>query len=174
MGRKGYGHYSRLPGTESLKHDDDEQVEDGSSTTTTITKKLKTWKITSLVSLFINLLLTSWVVHSDWPTRAPHRFPGVLHNTAPTTRIYTHTSLWSTHDGSNPTDLALRWNSMIDDHGVVAVDHRWAKKQYLPPARDLPSDPSKGMYLIDGYHSLHCLVNGDRSLKESVLISYSA
>lgn len=46
---------------------------------------------------------------------------------------------------------------------MVALDHTWAAGQGLSPALSLPSDDTKGVYLIDVYHSLHCLQEIRRS-----------
>ena len=41
----------------------------------------------------------------------------------------------------------------------MVVDHNWAAAHGLPQALSLPSDHTKGIYLIDAYHSLHCLLS---------------
>ena len=50
------------------------------------------------------------------------------------------------------------WDNVLPAHGVVAVDHQWATERQMPATMSLPSDPSKGVYIIDAYHQLHCLV----------------
>lgn len=50
------------------------------------------------------------------------------------------------------------WDSIIPSHGIVAVDRQWAIEKQLPASMSLPSDPSKGVYIIDAYHQIHCLV----------------
>lgn len=48
-------------------------------------------------------------------------------------------------------------------HGFVAVDHDWAKEHNLPASMSLPSDFSKGVYIIDALVYLYChdLPKGD-------------
>lgn len=51
------------------------------------------------------------------------------------------------------------WDDILPAHGIVAVDYRWAAERRMPATMSLPSDPSKGVYVIDAYHQLHCLVS---------------
>lgn len=51
------------------------------------------------------------------------------------------------------------WDNILPAHGIVAVDHQWAAERQMPATMNLPSDPSKGVYIIDAYHQLHCLVS---------------
>ena len=50
------------------------------------------------------------------------------------------------------------WDAIIPAHGIVALDHQWAASHNLIPARSLPGDDSKGVYILDSYHQIHCLV----------------
>ena len=50
------------------------------------------------------------------------------------------------------------WDGILPAHGIVAVDHQWAAETRIPASMSLPSDPSKGVYIIDAYHQIHCLV----------------
>ncbi|KAM0798338.1 hypothetical protein BDR22DRAFT_780321, partial [Usnea florida] len=49
------------------------------------------------------------------------------------------------------------WEKVLPAHGIVAVDHQWAAERQMPATMSLPSDSSKGVYIIDAYHQLHCL-----------------
>ena len=51
------------------------------------------------------------------------------------------------------------WNAIIGSHGIVAVDHQWAASKRLPVSESLERDASKGIYTLEAYHSIHCLVN---------------
>lgn len=63
------------------------------------------------------------------------------------------------------------WDNIIPAHGIVAVEHRWAAERQLPATISLPGDPSKGVYIIDAYHQMHCLVGFHKlQVSESVLI----
>lgn len=69
---------------------------------------------------------------------------------------------WSAYSSPNATDDEVvdnAWDAIAKDFGVVAVDHKTAKKIGAPSTMDLPSDPTKGIYVVEAYHSLHCLVS---------------
>ncbi|PYI24318.1 hypothetical protein BO99DRAFT_427966 [Aspergillus violaceofuscus CBS 115571] len=42
--------------------------------------------------------------------------------------------------------------------GFVAIPHHQAAESGLPLAEDFPDDPSKGVYVLDGFHQLHCVI----------------
>ena len=74
---------------------------------------------------------------------------------------WTRYSWWSKYSSANPEDgpaVDHAWDSIVPAHGIVAVDHRWAAEKQLPPSMSLPSDAKKGVYIIDAYHQIHCLV----------------
>jgi hypothetical protein len=51
------------------------------------------------------------------------------------------------------------WDGISIDNGTLALDPPYAKAMGLPPAQPFPWDASKGLYLFNGYHSMHCLVS---------------
>lgn len=52
-----------------------------------------------------------------------------------------------------------RWKALSADDGIVAVDREWAAREGLPPSENVfPWDSSKRIYLLNGYHGIHCLV----------------
>lgn len=53
------------------------------------------------------------------------------------------------------------WDEIIPGHGVVAVDHEWAARKGFPKSMSLLSDDTKGVYVIDAYHQIHCLVSAN-------------
>jgi hypothetical protein len=55
-------------------------------------------------------------------------------------------------------DTDKMWENITPAHGIVALDHIWAAQKHLPASMNLPSDYDKGVYIIDAYHQLHCLV----------------
>lgn len=65
---------------------------------------------------------------------------------------------YSSADASGMDQVDKNWNNIRAAHGIVAVDHQWAAEKGLPLSDSLPSDGNKGVYTIDAYHSLHCLV----------------
>jgi len=68
-----------------------------------------------------------------------------------------NTNIYSTSDEKAAEAINAAWDQIVPAHGIVAVDHQWATEHNLPDSMGLPSDPSKGVYIIDAYHQLHCL-----------------
>ncbi|RAH72011.1 uncharacterized protein BO66DRAFT_45067 [Aspergillus aculeatinus CBS 121060] len=57
-------------------------------------------------------------------------------------------------------------SSLGGDRPRVAVDHIWAAQHRLPASMSLPSNSSKGVYILDAYHQIHCLTIIRRTLRE--------
>lgn len=54
----------------------------------------------------------------------------------------------------------MKWAAIKPSHGFIAVDEEWALSRNWPPTTRYPgSDPPKGVYLLEGYHQIHCLVS---------------
>lgn len=69
-------------------------------------------------------------------------------------------NIWTTeYSSSNLTLADDLWKNLRPAFGTVALDHEWAAMRQLPKAQDFPADTTKGLYIIDGYHQLHCLVS---------------
>ncbi len=60
--------------------------------------------------------------------------------------------------GQNHTMGDPLWDKILPSHGFVAIDRQWADENQWPVSMYLPSDHSKGVYLLEAYHQLHCLV----------------
>ncbi|PYI24317.1 hypothetical protein BO99DRAFT_408369 [Aspergillus violaceofuscus CBS 115571] len=58
------------------------------------------------------------------------------------------------------------WAAIVPAYGFVAVDHLWAAQHHLPASMSLPSNSSKGVYILDAYHRIHCLTIIRRTLRE--------
>lgn len=58
----------------------------------------------------------------------------------------------------NVTKVSALWEALSGDPGVVALEDAWVAAKGLPQALRFPWDPSKGVYLLQGFHNLHCLV----------------
>ena len=48
------------------------------------------------------------------------------------------------------------------DTGVVALDLDLMRRQGIPQSQHFPWDDSKGLYVLNGYHCIHCIVSADR------------
>ena len=64
----------------------------------------------------------------------------------------------SQYTSPNHTEANAAWKAIQPGHGVVAVEHDWAAQRQLPTTMDLPSNPNMSVYVIEGYHALHCIV----------------
>ena len=59
---------------------------------------------------------------------------------------------------TNLTEASPLWQNIDFDTGTVALPNSLGIEHGLPEAQPFPWDPSQGIYLLNGYHSLHCLV----------------
>ena len=80
--------------------------------------------------------------------------------------------------GEDETIADQMWNSLSIDNGTVALDDSYVVQMRIPLSQRFPWDDSKGIYLLNGFHSMHCLVrvSSMKSLKHvcemSILISW--
>ena len=61
-------------------------------------------------------------------------------------------------DEANLTATSLAWEALSGDPGVVALRNDFVFAKKLPTAMRYPWDASKGVYLLQGFHNLHCTV----------------
>lgn len=60
--------------------------------------------------------------------------------------------------GSEDIEKAEKlWEGMIFEHGIVALDEKFVESKGLPKAQPFPWDTSKGIYILNGHHNLHCI-----------------
>lgn len=60
---------------------------------------------------------------------------------------------------SEPTlDKLLCGLTSLSADGVVAIDKEWALQNGFSPSYTHPEDPTKSIYQIDMFHSVHCVV----------------
>ncbi|OKL58002.1 hypothetical protein UA08_06707 [Talaromyces atroroseus] len=65
---------------------------------------------------------------------------------------------WNTqYSSTNSTLQDELWDSIVWTHGMIARDRGWAQSQNWPDTMRLPGDESKGVWLLEGYHEIHCL-----------------
>lgn len=67
-----------------------------------------------------------------------------------------HTPYTGTEE--NQTEADALWDKIRVDAGAVALSESYASSKGLPKAQKFPFDDDKGIYLLNGYHNLHCLV----------------
>ena len=58
----------------------------------------------------------------------------------------------------NRTLSDAAWDAWVADPGIVALPHDWVKAKMLPSAQKWPWDGDKGVYLLNGFQNIHCLV----------------
>ena len=56
-------------------------------------------------------------------------------------------------------DEAWRSPHLITYTGLVALSDDWVRRKNLPDAQRFPWDKSKGLYILNGFHNMHCLVS---------------
>ncbi|KAF7860757.1 hypothetical protein EAF04_008275 [Stromatinia cepivora] len=77
-----------------------------------------------------------------------------------------HTNIYSSDDPKDSEAISAAWDRIVPAHGFVAVDREWAEEHNLPASMSLPSDSSKGVYVIDAYHQVHCITIIRKTLSE--------
>ncbi|KAL8688493.1 MAG: hypothetical protein Q9218_005612 [Villophora microphyllina] len=73
---------------------------------------------------------------------------------------YDHPLAWqssSTYYGEDKAIADRSWDAISIDNGTVALDDSYVKEMELPMSQRFPWDEGKGLYLLNGFHSLHCL-----------------
>lgn len=68
---------------------------------------------------------------------------------------------WNTpYSSPNDTEADPLWDAISPAHGHIAVDHNWAEQHNWRTSMSVPgTNGSKGLYLLESYHQLHCLVS---------------
>jgi len=49
------------------------------------------------------------------------------------------------------------WDNLSFAQGIISLSEDFVKSKGLPSAQPFPWDTSRGLYLINGYHNLHCM-----------------
>jgi len=69
---------------------------------------------------------------------------------------------------TNNTDRTILWESLDTTPGEVALDKKEAIALGLPRAQDFPWNQNHSIYLVNGFHQIHCL----RKIHRWVTIAY--
>ena len=64
----------------------------------------------------------------------------------------------------NQTEADALWDKISVGFGAVALTNSFASSKALPEAQAFPWDGDKELYLLNGYHNLHCLVRCQKPL----------
>ncbi|KAJ5972732.1 uncharacterized protein N7479_002650 [Penicillium vulpinum] len=103
------------------------------------------------LSLITNIITLSIILSSPKPHQAPSKYAN-LH--------LTHTEpyvLLTDYSSTNTTFTDTLWHSINIDSGVVALSDSFAASHNLRTAQRFPWDTTKGIYILHGFHNLHCL-----------------
>lgn len=65
------------------------------------------------------------------------------------------------------------WKAIEAGHGLVSVTPEWAADRNLPDSLIHPRDPTKRVYVIEAYHSIHCLVTSHPSNFPKIFLDIS-
>lgn len=79
--------------------------------------------------------------------------------------VYGEHSKWG--NLSNMTALDELWDGMDVNPGVIALPH----DNSLATTQDFPWDKSKGLYMLNSYHNLHCLVRRASASRAFILFA---
>ena len=103
------------------------------------------------ISAFMNILLAVQIRSKTIVTKGKSKFAGL-------SRTIEEPYVRQTHYSSpNSTLQAQLWHDINIDDGVVALSDTWVTAHNLRLAQRFPWDSSKGIYILHGYHNLHCL-----------------
>lgn len=69
-----------------------------------------------------------------------------------------------TYTSHNRTVAIAAWDEVRIDLGMVALPDEFVEEHDLMPAQRFPWDADKGIYLINAWHNLHCLVSSSNHL----------
>lgn len=118
--------------------------------------KLPKWTIyLLLISLFINIEFGVMI----WKYRRPpvlDTLPRSKYAGLQRTNIEPYV-LQTKFSSENDTLQTQLWHDINVNYGVVALSDEWAAAHGLRIAQRFPWDTSKGIYILHGFHNLHCL-----------------
>lgn len=73
--------------------------------------------------------------------------------------IPSHFQQDASYTSHNRTIANAVWDEVKIDLGLVALSESFVEEHDLMPAQRFPWDAGKGIYLINAWHNLHCLVS---------------
>ena len=59
----------------------------------------------------------------------------------------------------NETRIFEKWLEVDSSDGIVALTDTYVQEKGLPASQRFPWDAAKGLYLVNAFHNLHCLVS---------------
>ncbi|MCJ1261131.1 hypothetical protein MMC22_000995 [Lobaria immixta] len=71
----------------------------------------------------------------------------------------------SPYFGEDEVEADLLWERISIDNGTVALSDSYVESMGLPTSQRFPWDQNKGLYLLNGFHGMHCL----KTIRQAVL-----
>lgn len=117
-------------------------------------------RVIAVLSISLNIILSLVLLHRHNPdtTTSPYAHLARVRE-EPFVRLTPYSS-------ANQTLQDALWDAINIDDGVVALPDAFVAQHDLRRAQRFPWDPSKGIYILHGFHNLHCLKIIQRSLSE--------
>ncbi|KAI1124349.1 hypothetical protein F5Y10DRAFT_249615 [Nemania abortiva] len=104
-----------------------------------------------LLSAMLNILLSAIIVFFPLGREPLSEFAGLQREHQ---EPYVVVTPYSSDNATLQDEL---WYGINVDHAVVALSDQWAVDHGLRTAQRFPWDESKGIYILHGFHNLHCL-----------------
>ncbi|CAI7590142.1 unnamed protein product [Penicillium glandicola] len=104
-----------------------------------------------ILSLTINIFTLSTIISNTRRYETPSNYANLYR---------THTEpyvLLTDYSSPNTTLSHALWHSINIDSGVIALPDSFAVSHNLRTAQRFPWDIGKGIYILHGFHNLHCL-----------------
>ncbi|KAI1283463.1 hypothetical protein F5Y07DRAFT_394371 [Xylaria sp. FL0933] len=102
-------------------------------------------------SFALNIFLTALYFQSSFPSEPPTKYAHLKYVREEPYVIVTP------YSSENETLQDQLWYNINVDSAVVALSDDWVAKHDLRRAQRFPWDQSKGIYILHGFHNLHCL-----------------
>ncbi|KAL7622118.1 hypothetical protein AAE478_007620 [Parahypoxylon ruwenzoriense] len=114
---------------------------------------VKNWLLYGLLgaSIAVNLALLALFFHPLPTAEPPSKYADLQRNREEPYVLVTH------YSSDNETLQDQMWYGINVDPAVVALSDEWALQHGLRTAQRFPWDQTKGIYILHGFHNLHCL-----------------
>lgn len=109
------------------------------------------WWLLLSISIAVNVVFFVLSINPLRQTESSSSFADLQRNRE---EPYVRITQYSSDNETLQNDL---WHEINVDYGVVALSDEWAAQHGLRTAQRFPWDQTKGIYILHGFHNLHCL-----------------
>ncbi|KAI1382423.1 hypothetical protein F4677DRAFT_401883 [Hypoxylon crocopeplum] len=102
-------------------------------------------------SIILNLVLFLLICYPSSTPEPPSKYANMQRNREEPYVLVTK------YSSDNETLQDQMWHGINVDPAVVALSDEWAIQHGLRTAQRFPWDQTKGIYILHGFHNLHCL-----------------